>query len=259
MSKRFVGCGLAVLGAAVLFGQAQAADLPVKVPPLVVPPPVMSWTGFYVGVNGGFGGDKVEYPFTIGGIPSFNVGNIALPGVAGVSGSASVTSSGFFGGGQIGYNFQFAPSWVVGVETDFQGSDIKGELNLSVNTAGVSATAGTKLDWFGTVRGRFGYLVTPSALVYATGGWAYGQTTTSLSAGALGASVSASFDHDKSGWTLGGGLEYALTNSLTFKTEYLYMDLGTDNITSGALLGIPYSIEETTTVHLVRAGLNFRF
>ena len=256
MSKRFVGNGLALLGAAFLFGQAQAADLPMKALPMA-PAPVLNWTGFYVGVNGGFGGNEVQYPFSLGPIPAIGIGAIAVPAVGNVAGSASLTSSGFFGGGQIGYNYQFASSWVAGIEADIEGSDIKSKLN--VNVAGISATAGTKLDWFGTVRGRVGYLVTPMALLYATGGWAYGQTTSSLNASALGASLSSSFAHDKSGWTVGGGLEYALTNRITFKTEYLYIDLGTNNITSNVLAGVPFSIAEKTTVHTVKAGLNYKF
>ena len=93
MSKRFVGNGLALLGAAFLFGQAQAADLPMKALPMA-PAPVMNWTGFYVGVNGGFGGNEVQYPFSLGPIPAIGIGAIAVPAVGNVAGSASLTNSG---------------------------------------------------------------------------------------------------------------------------------------------------------------------
>ena len=118
-----------------------AADLapqPVYYPP-PPPPPLYTWTGFYFGGNGGFGGDQFQYPVTVGS----------------TTGTASLNSSGFFGGGQVGFNWQMAPAWVIGVETDFDGADITGNATASA-TVGATATAGTKLDWFGTVRGRAG-------------------------------------------------------------------------------------------------------
>lgn len=215
---------------------ASAADMPVKAPyrAVAVEAPY-TWTGFYAGVNGGFGGDKVTYPFAILGAP----------------GSADLTSSGFFAGGQVGYNWQFAPTWVAGVETDIQWSDIQSKLDASLG--GFSLSAGTKLDYFGTVRARVGYLVTPAALLYATGGWAYGQTTTSLTVAPFGIAFSES--NNKSGWAGGGGLEYRLNNWASVKTEYLYMDLGTDNI---ATAGRAF-IDEHTTVHTFKVGLNVKF
>jgi len=230
---------------------ASAADLPVKAPPLL-PAPVWNWTGFYVGVHGGLGGNEFEYPFNVGPILGVTA-----------SGSASAKSSGFFGGAQIGYNWQFAPAWVAGLEADFAGSNIEDTLSLSAAALGIAAnaSAGTKLDWFGTVRGRVGYLVIPNALLYVTGGWAYGRTTTSFSASATGiGSASSSLSHDKSGWTVGAGLEYAFNRWISVKTEYLYLDLGTDNIASGSILGlVPYSVDEKTTVHTVKVGLNVKF
>ena len=87
-----------------------AADLapqPVYYPP-PPPPPLYTWTGFYFGGNGGFGGNQFQYPVTVGS----------------TTGTASLNSSGFFGGGQVGFNWQVAPAWVIGVETDFDGADI---------------------------------------------------------------------------------------------------------------------------------------
>lgn len=195
----------------------------------------VKWTGLYVGANGGVGGNKVDYPFNIGGY---------MP-------SASLTSSGGFGGAQIGYNYQFAPAWVVGAEADIDGSNIEGLLKASA--LGGSLAVGTKLDWFGSVRGRVGYLLTPSALLYGTGGWAFGHTTSSITLDPIG---SISRGHDKSGWTVGAGLEYALTPHLSAKAEYLYQDLGTDVIGS---IPSTASLSETTTVNIVKAGLNYRF
>ncbi len=169
-----------------------------------------------------------------------------------------MNSSRFFGGGQLGYNWQFAPAWVVGVESDFDLADIQGMASTATTSPTASGNLGSRLDWFGTVRGRAGYLVTPNALLYATGGWAYGHTTSTANAAALGLSVGSSVGNDLNGWTVGGGLEYAMNPWLSFKTEYLYLDLGTTTVASGAAAGVPFSISEKTTVHTVKAGLNFK-
>jgi len=120
------------------------------------------------------------------------------------------------------------------------------------------ASAGTTLDWFGTVRGRVGALVTPNALLYVTGGWAYGHTTTSASAALLGVGAATSVGRNQNGWTVGGGLEYALNSWLSFKTEYLYLDLGTATLVSGTAGGIPFSLGEKATAHTVKAGFNIK-
>jgi outer membrane immunogenic protein len=211
----------------------------------------MSWTGFYLGGNGGFGGDKFQYPFTVGGpIPALGI-------TAATSGTSSLTSSGFFGGGQAGFNWQAAPTWVIGAEGDFDAANIQGKANTSATV--FSGSVGTTLDWFGTVRGRVGFLVTPSALFYGTGGWAYGRTTSSANAAGLGLGATGSVGHDKNGWTAGGGLEYAFNQWLSFKTEYLFLDLGTDSLVNGTVTGVPFSVSEKTTVHTVKAGINVRF
>jgi outer membrane immunogenic protein len=249
--KRIV-CLISAIGAIALCGStARAADLtmPRYTAPPPPPPPVYSWTGFYFGGNGGFGGDQFKYPASIG--PSAAAG---LPSA--LTSTTTLKSSGFFGGGQIGYNWQVAPAWVLGVESDFDAADIESTANAT--SGGTSASAGTKLDWFGTVRGRVGVLVTPSALLYGTGGWAYGHTTSSASASAFGVTANTSAGHDKSGWTAGAGLEYAFNPWLSFKTEYLYLNLGTDTITSGTVASVPYSLSEKTTVHTVKVGLNFK-
>jgi opacity protein-like surface antigen len=143
-----------------------------------------------------------------------------------VAGTSNLNSSGFFGGGQIGYNWQFAPAWVAGVEADIDDADIQGI--ASTSASGLSSSIGTRLDWFGTVRGRVGYLVTPTALFYGTGGWAYGRTTSSasISAGGLGAGASVG-NTQTGGWTAGAGLEYAFNPRVSFKTEYLFVTSAT--------------------------------
>jgi outer membrane immunogenic protein len=129
----------------------------------------------------------------------------------------------------------------------------------STSAPGVSTSVGTRLDWFGTVRGRVGYLVTPTALFYATGGWAYGRVTSSASATAAGLAAGSSISSTQTGgWTAGAGLEYAISPRVSFKTEYLFVNLGNANLSNGVSGGVPFSLSEKTTVHTVKAGLNFK-
>ena len=168
-----------------------------------------------------------------------------------------LNSSGFFGGGQIGYNWQFAPAWVAGIEGDIDDADIQGI--ASTSGSGLSSSIGTRLDWFGTVRGRVGYLITPTALFYGTGGWAYGHVTSSASISASGLGAGASVGSTQtSGWTAGAGLEYALSPQVSFKTEYLFVNLGSATLANGVSGGVPFSLSEKTTVHTVKVGLNFK-
>jgi outer membrane immunogenic protein len=233
-------CLLATTAAIALTSTAvHAADMAMKAY-AAPPPPAPTWTGFYLGLNGGFGGDRNQYPFNVGG----------------VAGTSTLNSSGFFGGGQIGYNWQFAPAWVAGVEADIDDADIQGL--AQTNVPGASASIGTRLNWFGTVRGRIGYLVTPNVLFYGTGGWAYGGVTSSASATAGGLGTGASVSSTQTGgWTAGAGLEYAINPSISFKTEYLFVNLGSTTL-AGVAGGTP-SLSEKTTVHTVKAGINFKF
>ncbi|WP_051356968.1 outer membrane protein [Azorhizobium doebereinerae] len=222
---------------------ASAADLATRYPvkaPIVPVVPVFSWTGFYIGANAGFGGDKYEYAF----------GGVASP--LGL-GSASADSSGFFAGGQAGYNYQFANNIVLGLETDIQWSGIEGDVTLT--TPGATTNLKSSLDYFGTVRGRLGYAF-DRFLPYVTGGFAYGESKTSISQLTPTSLYSGEGSGVKTGWTVGGGLEYALTNNWTFKTEYLYVDLG-DSDYGSALTGSTVSVDNK--FHTVKAGINYKF
>jgi outer membrane immunogenic protein len=234
----------------IAFGASTARTADLGLPRYTpAPTPAYGWTGFYVGINGGFGGDEFKYPFTVGAVPALGLGA--------TTGTSTLHSSGFLGGVQAGYNWQVSPAWLIGAETDFDAADIDSSATTSTNT--FSGSIGTKLDWFGTVRGRVGVLVTPATLLYGTGGWAYGHATSSANITAFGLGAVASTGHVRNGWTAGAGLEYAITPSVSFKTEYLFLALGTDVIASGALAGVPFSLSEKTTVHTVKAGLNLRF
>ena len=249
------------LATALLGGAALAADLPTKkeAPVFVPPPAVVSWTGFYIGVNGGYAGDEFKYPFS-------GYYDELISG----SGSASLTSSGFLGGVQAGYNWQLAPSWLIGAEADIDAASISGK--LSVGAAGLfegydvsgSATAKSVQDYLGTVRARLGYLFTDRFLIYATGGLAYGDVKSSVSAQAsLDGEPYGPYSYSKTtthvGWTLGAGAEYKIGKNWSFKTEYLYVDLGSQTLLSGSGEGYAYSLKVHPTDNIVRAGLNYTF
>lgn len=223
---------------------ANAADLaPYTKAPMPAAAPVFSWTGFYVGVNAGIGGDKVDYPFTALGR---------------IDGSLGMQSFGGFAGGQIGYNYQFAPGWVMGVEADIQWSNVRSNLNANVNAGNfaLGLDAGTEIKWFGTARGRLGY-GWDRVLLYATGGYAYGSETTSLGVTGFGNGFTFSRDANLSGYVVGGGLEYAFTPNVSMKTEYLYFDFGKRNVFTAP--NNFFAIDNDIKMHTLKAGLNYRF
>lgn len=229
--RKFLGTTVFLL-ATVAGSTVYAADLATSTPPQapVEAAPVFSWTGFYVGVNagGGFGGND-------------DVGFHSFGSYLGRFGK--LEGSGFLGGGQIGYNYQFDPNWVVGLEADFQGADISDSFRNG------TASASSKIDWFGTVRPRIGYAY-DNTLFYGTGGFAYGHVKYK------GALAGVSFDDDKTetGWTIGAGVEHAFTDHVTAKLEYQYVDFGSSKF-GGDTLNTKGSLD----FHAVRVGLNYKF
>jgi outer membrane immunogenic protein len=228
--------------------------MPVKAPPAPVVA-VYNWTGFYIGVNVGYSWGRQTNSL-------FNVADE-------FRGANKDHLNGVIGGGQIGYNWQ-AGQWVFGLEADFQGSGQKDSGSFFLPFAipnGDSLTDYTpKLEWFGTVRARIGYAMGASGnwLPYVTGGWAYGHGAIS----GTGALVDGSLvllaspfkgSHDYSGWTVGGGLEWALDRNWRVKLEYLYIDFGhgptvQDGITNGL-----HIVGGRLTDNIVRGGINYRF
>jgi outer membrane immunogenic protein len=256
MRKVFVGC--VALSALLTAAPAFAADLAVKAPlapPPYAPPPVPMWTGWYVGAN-------------IGG--SFGTANDSATFAGTPVGGGSTRLDGVLGGGQIGYNWQ-ANMWVFGLEADIQGTSEDGSNSVSATVTGgpaavlLPATTGTlnyseKLPWFGTVRGRLGFLPSPNWLLYATGGLAYGEvdTNTTLTIGTT--AVGNNFDTTRVGWTVGGGVETWLSPNWTAKLEYLYVDLGSfSNTFTGLGAFTPVTLSTHVTDNIVRAGLNYHF
>jgi outer membrane immunogenic protein len=267
--KLLIGTIAATLAAAGANAADMAAPTYAKAPVMA---PAYSWSGFYIGVNGGYGWEDPTVVLTPND-PNV-VGSPVSP--------ASWTNSGGFGGGQIGYNYQFARQWLAGLEADIDVSGLKGSGSSAVRP--FQNLTSQNVDWFGTVRGRLGWLPTDRFLVFATGGLAYGEVKENVSVNntigsafvtttgnfgyicaATGPCFAGQSSSVKAGWTAGGGFEYAFWQNLTVKAEYLYADLGRSNVRVTALAsGAPnfssYNAAFTDlNFNLVRAGINYKF
>jgi outer membrane immunogenic protein len=291
-----------------LTGSALAADLPsYKAPPPPPLPPPPLWSGFYVGLNAGgtWGGSNNIWTSSAPLFSAPGAGGAATLYAAysalGASGVSQGNTSGFIGGGQIGYNWQFwGGRLVAGVEADIQGVASSNSNKTSVTAAGAfpfiaaseivttAITTSKRLDYIGTVRGRLGWLFTPTLLVYGTGGLAYGGVSVSTGiaqfnndcaqfpanciAGA--AFSSGSFSDTRVGWTAGGGLEWMFMPNWSAKVEYLYYDLGNVSYSAGVLTtlnstltalpagsiaGVVSQSQTRFNGNIVRAGVNYHF
>lgn len=240
---------------------AQAADLPSrKAPPPPAPPPapVFAWTGFHVGYNSGYGGAVYD-------------ANVALasPLFAGTAARTFDQGGGWFVGGQIGYDYQFANGFVLGLETDMQWSDIKSSHQATTTASNpflfTYADTRQSLEWFGTTRGRLGYAF-GRVLPYVTGGVAYGEVSAvGLQALAAGLISSGYASSTNVGWAAGAGLDLALTSRLSARAEYLYLQL--PGVSAPAMGVAPPPLPALAgsfatglmQAHLVRGGMNYRF
>jgi outer membrane immunogenic protein len=232
--KRILATGAMLVATAV---SAQAADMAAKAPYMKAPVlAVYNWTGFYMGANAGvgIGRDRIGHTYT--------------------NDSLYLAPQGAFGGGQVGYNWQgdsLLGPIVYGIEADIQGAGLDdNHSNVAGGPGGLTRTAyGSKVDWFGTVRGRVGLAQGP-ILSYFTGGYAYGNVKTTVTEGAL-----AAFSDNRmaSGWTVGSGVEASLGGNWTGKIEYRYLNLGNRTDT---FLG--QSLNSEIRENIFRVGLNYR-
>lgn len=205
---------------------ASAADLPPQQPSPYRPPAVVSpafdWTGFYIGAMGGYGWSN-----------SFTIGGIAV---------SNPDFSGGFAGGTLGYNVQMG-QFVFGVEADAAWSDINHTETVFL------VTAQDKLQSFGSVTARGGVAVN-NVLIYGKGGYAW--TDNQISASALGLTFSESHFHN--GWTIGGGVEWAVAGPWSVKGEYMFARYLNETYLA-ALGGVTLAAD----VHTVKLGINYRF
>ncbi len=224
--KRFTLLACAGLLAAAMAAPSLAADLhpPLKAPVYVAP---FSWSGFYVGINGGYGWGTSNWSSSVtSGKPKPNGGLV---------------------GGTIGYNLQTG-NWVWGIEGDIDASWMKGSDNTGTGLCSGSAGCETKDSWFSTVRGRIGYAF-DRWLPYITAGGAFGDVKMTPNAGT-------STTDTQAGWTAGAGVEWAFIGNWSAKLEYLYADLGKANC-GATNCGI--STDVSFKPNIVRLGVNYRF
>ena len=263
--------GIAAI-ASLVATSAFAADLPAKAPYMKAPIiPVWNWTGFYIGGNVGYGWGNSSDSTTI---TRFLTG-LPLPGALVGTNGNQTDVNGVIGGGQFGYNWQISRDLLFGFEADIQGSDQRGTgtvtcVRCSDDGTGIVANLNHKLDWFGTVRGRGGVLVTPDLLLYATGGLAYGEVA--VNGNAIGnfnltQVVLPGVSSTHAGWTAGLGVESHMWDQWTVKLEWLYMDLGSVGAGPVQLTGILVPVRTVGglsysthfTDNMFRIGVNYHF
>jgi outer membrane immunogenic protein len=274
---------------------AYAADIarPVYKAPVMVAP-TANWSGFYVGGNVGYGwGDASSFNAPAGLISEVFFSNFGPNDF-----NTSFRQRGWNGGVQTGYNWQFSNAGVLGIEADIQFAGVKGSVSnpafLSPGDFGTSfrfeSAAQRELQWFGTVRGRMGFLISPTWLLYGTGGLAYGSTETKGAVSLMVPNAFATISSDSSyfvcsttssappvrcytgtntqtqvGWTLGGGMEWLIAANWTAKFEYLHVELPSQSVT--LVSPSPPSSSGVNTIYnfhrqgydFVRFGLNYRF
>ncbi len=237
--KRMLFAGAIALSA---ITPALAADLPAAPPPQAparyVPAvaPVYNWSGIYVGINGGYAFGNSNWNSTSGFSPG--TGNFKIKGG--------------LVGGTLGVNFQ-SGSFVYGIEGDGDWTNIKGNTSGGA-CAGAGLFCQTSNDWLATFRGRLGYAF-DRVLVYGTAGGAVGDVKGTFTSPIL----SLSTDSTQFGWTAGGGVEFAITDNVTAKAEYLFVDLSNGSLNCTVAVCGTASVPVQFDASIVRAGLNFKF
>lgn len=306
---------IAAIMASLSAGSTFAADLPShKAPPPAAP--VLSWTGAYAGLNAGYSwgtnsnvGSQNYAPAWTEGAPDAGQPFTNAAGPLAMSGVRSNTQSGFIGGAQFGYNYQYGTKYVFGIETDIQGTGINGSSRIGGAAAyasnyvgndgfpGNSGTASSKgtgatvvnagLNYLGTVRGRVGYLVTPTLMLYGTGGFTYGGAYAKVTQSAVdtlgypvGSTIGTVYstatwigggqqNQILTGWNAGGGAEWMFMPNWSLKGEALYWDLGRMNVNTSSMAAAPTSFTQTnigwgrTSVSYqgvqAKVGVNYHF
>jgi outer membrane immunogenic protein len=260
--------------------------MPVKAP-VSIPSPAANWSGFHLGVNAGYGWGGNNAGFT--GDGPLGAGNDLISRIFDgplnfnqITRFQSINSQGVVCGVQIGYDGRFARVWVAGVEADFQGAGLRGSFTRFAPAFPVlfSLNAEQRLNWFGTVRGRLGYLVDDRLLVFGTAGLAYGQTETNANfvLGANSSFVGATTavacvggapclggrnSAVSAGWTAGAGAEWTMAENTSLKLEYLHIGLLNAGLLMTAVAPSTGTASVTANSHsqfdIVRVGANFRF
>jgi outer membrane immunogenic protein len=243
---------LLATSALVCAGPALAADIPARMPvkaPVMVPA-AYSWTGCYVGAHAGYGWGRKDFSDPTGG-------NFAPPGAVVLD-----NTRGWLAGGQVGCNYQFSGSWLLGVEGEYAWANIKGD-TVDPFFAGKNGpnVLSAKTDGLASATGRVGF-VWDRALFYAKGGaaWAHDRYNVFLAPGIFAPAVNASGTETRFGWTVGAGVEWAVINNWSVKLEYAHYEFGTRNINLVDPANpppVPADIKQR--IDTVKVGVNYRF
>jgi len=263
--RRFL---FATIAAAFSVTQATAADIParayIKTPPIEQ---VDNWTGFYVG--GQLGGRWAESTWTTYALqdPIFPGSNSRLP----QGNPANFDSSTLRAGGYVGYNWQFAPTWVLGLEADIAWGDSKKSLPGIPGTwdagtpADVIALDGSsvRLGWDAAIRGRLGWLLAPSIMLFGTGGASWQDVAINANCRPGGgwdcALRNTTFNSTKTGWTAGGGIEAKVLTNWLARIEYRYADYGSTRYLFFPGTGDAVHMTHDLKTHAVSIGLAYQF
>jgi outer membrane immunogenic protein len=246
---------VAAIISSAFISQALAADMAVRPAPApMMAAPVYNWSGFYIGAHGGYAWGRNEAD--------------AFDGAGALISTTTRDTDGWFAGGQVGVNWQFHPNWLIGIEGDLSGANIKGALT-SCTATGCAASASTN-DWFGTLRGRVGLVFGP-LLVYGTGGGAWmdnsvSRTITCTGGGCPAVSTPsvlvgqvATASSTLTGWVVGGGIEWGFAPGWTAKLEYQHMEFNYTYDYNYTLAAAFRRIDSDYHVNTIRVGINYLF
>ncbi len=258
--------GSVATGALVAAGSASAADLgprPVyKAPPVVAPVPAFSWTGCFVGAHGGYGWGRKDVTATAhsGGAEGFTSSQ---------SRSGSIDTHGAIFGGQIGCDWQFgfgkgsgAGNWVLGIQWDFAGANLVGQNNTLSAEDTVTVTQSIKVhtDWLSSVTGRLGFTGWfPQTMLYIRGGGAWVREHWTFIDQDFGFPDRMETSQTRSGWTIGGGIEYAIAPNWSVFAEFNHYDFGRKTFNQAGSHHRLVSIDTNQRIEAVRLGVNYRF
>ncbi|MDI4665586.1 porin family protein [Xanthobacter autotrophicus] len=246
-----------ILAAVITAGAAHAADLATKMPVKAAPVPVFSWTGFYIGAQGGYAWASNDFSNSLDPLYPSTL----------LAADANYNLDGGLVGGVIGYNYQINKI-VLGIEADANWADISGSGNYynGIATSCIQSNndCSSKIDGLGTITGRLG-VAFDRVLLYAKGGAAWAlvkHTAGSTDLEYPEYSYSASTSNTRWGWTVGAGVEWAFFNNWSAKVEYNYIDLGSSDVTFNFFPNAyinPYAATVDQSINLVKAGINYRF
>jgi outer membrane immunogenic protein len=243
------GAALALVAAAPAFG----ADLPARTYTKAAPAyvaPIYNWTGFYIGghIGGGWGRE---------GSTELAPGTLAFPTGTVFTGH---NTSGFLGGVQGGFNWQASPNFVLGIEGEYTWMGLRGTSTTVSIVNGFTSTSAVNANDVALVTGRAGYAAN-DWLFFVKGGGAWGEGKSSgtgtLANGTFFDSTSSS--SNRSGWVIGGGVEWGFAPNWSAKIEYNHIDFGSTTVAIASSTGTTSFVSSSDRIDVVKAGVNYRF